>query len=332
MKISIVIPTYNRHEQLSEVLDYIFQSEVEGFSDIEIIVVDDGSPIPARSVIESKKCVSPFELKYLRQPNAGPAKARNNGFHAARNAVVLFIDDDILVFPDLIKKHAEAHRLYPESVICGQSPYFPSDRLTPAYRYLTKLFDENFDFVAANQSNNFAKIEMVASGNLSVEKTIFDRRDVYGENLTIPASEEFELSYYLRQKKIAVYSGLEIKGWHLQPATIKDSCQQNYKYGLGISELAQKQPNVMTLRQLREIFRVNRPIQKQDAVKLMIKKSIRKMLAGRFAREKMLVFVKILEKLNLNDKILFTFYKLIVGNYFAAGIRDGIQKFAGEKQ
>src|SRR5688572_25667065 len=113
-RISIVVPTYNRPAQLKRVLETMLQSEVDGFEEVEIIVVDDGSPEPVKGVVESIPVSPPFTLRSVQQENAGPAEARNNGFREAVNDIVLFVDDDILVFPDLMKAHNRGHQLYPE--------------------------------------------------------------------------------------------------------------------------------------------------------------------------------------------------------------------------
>ena len=115
MKITVVIPTYNRAEQLSDVIDYLLKSESSGFDDIQIIVVDDGSATSSRSVVEEKKTIRPFRLKYIYQNNAGPAEARNNGLRNASNELVVFVDDDVLLFPDALRKHVEAHSEFPRS-------------------------------------------------------------------------------------------------------------------------------------------------------------------------------------------------------------------------
>ncbi len=329
MKISIVIPTYNRSEQLSEVIDCLLKSEIEGFSEVEIIVIDDGSSVPAKDAVTTKKVNYPFKLRYFYQDNAGPAEARNHGFREARNEIVLFIDDDILVFPDLIKKHAEAHQIHEGSIIFGQSPYFPPKESTSSYRYLNKLVDDGLDLIKKDQIEQFVRVEIVASGNLSVDKKIFPEGTVYEKNLNVPASEEFELSYSLMQRNVPVYFAPEIKGWHLQPTGIEDCCKQNYKYGLGIAELAQKCPNVLELKQLANIYRANRQIDREDPVRVKIKKGIRRILSTRIIRERILGLTKIFEAMIPNDKFLFMIYRLSLGNYFVAGMKDG-EKMFGE--
>ena len=327
MKISIVIPTYNHANQLSEVIDCLFKSQIDEIESIEVIVVDDGSDNPAKSVVESKKAASPFSLRYVFQENAGPAAARNRGFHEASNEIVLFIDDDILVFPDLIKNHLEAHQIYNGAVICGQSPYLIPEISSPAFRYLNMLFNDGLKSIG---KENFIKVDIVASGNISVEKGLFERGHIYCESLKIPAGEEFELSFYLKEKGVPVYFAKELKGWHLQPSTIEDSCVQNYKYGLGIAELAVKKPQVLRLRQPRRSYEANAQIRKEDSLSLKIKKSLRKKLVNTFVREKMLSTVKRLENVIPHDRFLFVLYRWVVGTYFAAGIVDGRKLFKKE--
>ena len=333
MKISIVIPTYNRNDQLLAVLRELLKSEVESTDSVEIIIVDDGSPISVENEVLKLSSAPPFSIKCLTQKNAGPAEARNNGFKHSSNELVLFIDDDILVFPDLIKRHAEAHREKPRSVIFGQSPYLESNETTPAYRYLNQLVDQSFRSVGAAQTDKYVRVDIVASGNLSVAKSLFTDRAVYAPGLKVPVGEEYELSAYLKERNIPIYFCPGIKGWHLQKATLEDTCIQNYKYGLGIAELAAKRPDVLErLEQPRMIFETNREIRRGDSLGLKVKKAIRSSIASEAIRKVMLGSTKLAERLIPIDPLLFAGYRLTIGTYFAAGIKDGITRFGKEDQ
>ena len=71
MKISVVIPTYNRLPQLSEVLDHLLASDIEGFEDIEIIVVDDGSRESADACAGWDPTLPPTSDRGTRRDEAG---------------------------------------------------------------------------------------------------------------------------------------------------------------------------------------------------------------------------------------------------------------------
>ncbi|MGH9946969.1 MAG: glycosyltransferase family 2 protein [Pyrinomonadaceae bacterium] len=329
-RLTIVIPTFNRPNQLSDVLDSLFASDIRTFEDVEVVVVDDGSDLPARGIVENFIPRNPFRIAYIYQENAGPAEARNNGFRLAANEIVLFIDDDILVFPDLILKHVEAHREMPGSVICGQSPYAIPSEIDSEYEYLNSLHNEGFDSIGVQDGERFVGVEIVASGNISVEKHLFKNRSVYAPGLRMPIGEEYELSLYLKNANIPIYLAPQIKGWHLQPATIVDSCKQNYKYGLGIAELAIKRPDVLSLEQLRAIWETNRRLVADDPATLKLKKIVRRLFANRLART-ILLWCASSSKAFVPSALLFVLYRLTVGSFLAAGILDGSKKFAKEK-
>lgn len=82
--VSVVIPTHNRAALVDRCVRSLRQSGVEG---LEIIVVDDGGSDDTEAVVNG-------QATYLRQANAGPAAARNNGFSRSSGRYVGFIDSD----------------------------------------------------------------------------------------------------------------------------------------------------------------------------------------------------------------------------------------------
>jgi len=100
--LSIVIPAYKAAGVLPRLLDSIFATK--GFSDFEVIVVDDASPDETARVAELYQP----KVKVLRlKRNSGPAKARNEGVKAAKGKVVLFLDADVICYPDTVARVAK---------------------------------------------------------------------------------------------------------------------------------------------------------------------------------------------------------------------------------
>lgn len=87
MKLSVIIPVFNRAEMIPDTIDSV---RCSGVDDLEIIVVDDGSTDHTADVVQALG--SP--VRYLRQSNAGPASARNTGFAVSRGRYVAFLDSD----------------------------------------------------------------------------------------------------------------------------------------------------------------------------------------------------------------------------------------------
>lgn len=107
MTVSVVIPTYNRANLIVET---IVSALGQSFSDREIIVVDDGSTDHTPEVLK------PFEdqIIYIRQPNSGPAKARNTGIRMAKGKYIAFLDSDDLWLPEKLELQYQALEQNPQ--------------------------------------------------------------------------------------------------------------------------------------------------------------------------------------------------------------------------
>lgn len=86
-RVSIVMPTYNRHDTILRAIGSV---RAQSFDDWELLVVDDGSTDGTSDCVEG---LDP-RLRVLRQENQGVAGARNTGLAAARGELVAFLDSD----------------------------------------------------------------------------------------------------------------------------------------------------------------------------------------------------------------------------------------------
>jgi glycosyltransferase involved in cell wall biosynthesis len=95
--ISCIVPVFNGERYLGETLDSIL---AQTYRPLEIIVVDDGSTDGTAAVAARYD----QRIHYLRQPNAGEAKARHSGLSAARGEFIAFLDADDLWHPDKLTR------------------------------------------------------------------------------------------------------------------------------------------------------------------------------------------------------------------------------------
>ena len=91
--ISIVTPSYNRSAEIDLLIDSICKQNFD-LSLVELIISDDGSTDDTEEVVLGWKAKTEFDLKYIRQKNQGPGKARNNGMEHSEGELILFIDSD----------------------------------------------------------------------------------------------------------------------------------------------------------------------------------------------------------------------------------------------
>jgi len=88
LKVSVIIPLYNKAPYVRRALDSI---SAQTFADFEAIVVDDGSTDDSAAIAEN---YSDARFRLIRQPNAGPGAARNTGIAQARGELIAFLDAD----------------------------------------------------------------------------------------------------------------------------------------------------------------------------------------------------------------------------------------------
>lgn len=106
--ISLIIPLYNRPEELRELLESV-ATQSGPHDPVEVIVVEDGSTVTAEPVIRDYRS-APFALRYVTQPNGGPSSARNTGAAHAQGEWLLFLDSDTILPPDYLQKVSNAIR------------------------------------------------------------------------------------------------------------------------------------------------------------------------------------------------------------------------------
>lgn len=92
MKISVIIPFYDKREQGRELLKQAVDSVLsQPYKNVEVIIVDDGCPIDHRHYFESLQLTN---VKYYRKKNSGEGDSRNYGLRKAAGDYVAFLDHD----------------------------------------------------------------------------------------------------------------------------------------------------------------------------------------------------------------------------------------------
>lgn len=93
MFFSIVIPVYNRPDEIQELLESLLVSHYK--ENYEIVVVEDGSTIPCRDVVDSFK--NKLNISYYFKDNSGPGDSRNFGMRKAHGDYFLIFDSDCII-------------------------------------------------------------------------------------------------------------------------------------------------------------------------------------------------------------------------------------------
>lgn len=99
--VSVIIPTYNREASIRRSIESVLN---QTYTDLELIVVDDGSVDGTAAVV---KAIDDPRLRYVYQPNGGAGAARNRGMELAKGDYIAFQDSDDVWRPDKLRKQME---------------------------------------------------------------------------------------------------------------------------------------------------------------------------------------------------------------------------------
>lgn len=109
MFFSIVIPLYNRPQEIDELLKSLTE---QTYMQFEVLVIEDGSVNDAKTVVE--KYTNLLDIKYYFKPNAGQGFARNYGFERASGDYFVVFDSDCLIpkdYLETVKDYLFEHKL-----------------------------------------------------------------------------------------------------------------------------------------------------------------------------------------------------------------------------
>lgn len=91
-KYSVVIPVYNRPDEVDELLQSLCSQTYRNF---EVVVVEDGSAIPCKQVVD--KYAEALDVHYFEKPNSGPGQTRNYAAERSRGEYLLILDSDCIL-------------------------------------------------------------------------------------------------------------------------------------------------------------------------------------------------------------------------------------------
>ena len=317
--ISIVISSYNRDDKVLQTIERLFESDLNDFNKMELIVIDDGSPNPVKEILPKLKDIpGKIDLKLITQENSGIGATRNRGFREANSEIIVFLDDDILLKKNTLKDIFEAQQEHEGAIIFGTYPFI-SHSSESLYRFASSFF--GYDMITTEKK--IEKTNGITSGLLSVNRTKLNGlENFYKDDLTIPAAEEHEIMFRFHKLGIPVFYARHIAAIHNHHLQLGWLARQQYKYGLATAEAFIKNPEILELEKFAEW-------------KKSFTSSGRKRPKGFFnflltswvGRRSLFFSSRILEKLFPRADHNFIF-GLLVSAYFQAGYRDGLRRFS----
>lgn len=180
-KFTVIVPVYKVEEYLKETLDSVIEQDI-GFEDnIQIVIVNDGSPDNSESICLEYVEKYPQNIKYIYQENAGVSAARNNGLNYVEGKYINFLDSDDKWEPNVF---AKAWKMFEEhddiDVIGVRQKFFEAANGYPSLDFKfdrDKVVDifNNYDHIQLSVTSGFYRTS-------SIGDIRYDTRVKYSED------------------------------------------------------------------------------------------------------------------------------------------------------
>jgi glycosyltransferase involved in cell wall biosynthesis len=238
LRVSVVIPTWNRADLLALTLDKI-QNQTVPRDFYEVIVIDNESSDHTQAVLEQKSRTF-SNLKAFSQSKRGAAATRNIGIRAAKGEIVLFIDDDILAEPNLIEAHWKYHQTHPGSSIVGGVVTPWKDCTDPFLRYLRDRGIFNPYSIACGPMD----FSYYHTGNVSTPRAVLNDVGGFNEQFAIYGMEDIELGYRIERHGSRIMHGPEAKALHQYYPTCQQFIQRCEQAGYSLGKMIELHPEL----------------------------------------------------------------------------------------
>ncbi|MCG2725690.1 MAG: glycosyltransferase family 2 protein [bacterium] len=260
--LTVIIPTYNRAETMKKCLKAI-EAQTYTASRFEVIIVDDGSTDKTEELAADFVRQGTVDARYYRQKNRGPAAARNLGIKNADGEILLFIGDDIIAAPDLLKRHVAWHleNISDNAALLGYVTWDRSLKITPFMHWLENGGPQ-FSF---NELENGAEADPCRfyTCNISLKRRFLTKNGLFDEEFPYAAFEDVELGYRLKAAGLKLFFNRKAVAWHHHYTSLEDACKRMIKVGESKKILNRKiglsayEPKTLFIRRVMNIFKIS---------------------------------------------------------------------------
>ena len=241
MKYSIIVPVYNRPDEVDELLESLTSQTLKDF---EVVIVEDGSKITCKDVCD--KYANILHLHYYYKENSGPGQSRNYGVERAQGEYVIILDSDAVTPPGFMQAIDDelqrqpsdawggpdaAHESFTDvqkAISYAMTSFFTTGGIRGGKKQLDKFYPRSFNLGIRREA-------YLALGGFS--KTRFSKMSLYGEDI------DFSIRIYKAGYSCRLFP--EAWVWHKRRTDFRKFWRQVYNSGYARINLWRMYPEAL---------------------------------------------------------------------------------------
>ena len=237
MKYSIIVPVFNRPDEVDELLESLLSQEEKDF---EVIIVEDGSQVPCKKVCD--KYADRLDLHYYYKDNSGPGQSRNYGAERAKGDYLLILDSDVVLPKGYIRAVSEELNREPADAFGG--PDCAHESFTDTQKAISYSMTSFFTTGGIRGGKKKLDKFYPRSFNMGI------RRDVYQElggfsKMRFGEDIDFSIRIFKAGKRCRLFPKAWV--WHKRRTDFRKFWKQVYNSGIARINLYKKYPDSLKL-------------------------------------------------------------------------------------
>lgn len=232
MLFSVIIPVYNRPDEVRELLES-FLGQL--FYDYEIIIVEDGSTLKCKEVVDP--LAGRLRIKYLEKKNGGPALARNFGAVHSEGEYLLFLDSDTVLPEGFLSNVSEYLTHSPVDLFGG--PDMSSESFSPLQKAIGYSMTSFFTTGGIRGGKRKVSRFIPRSFNMGVRRLVFEE---VGGFSAMRFGEDMDLSMRIISEGHSSALIESAAVYHKRRTSLKGFYRQVYNSGRARIDLTLRHP------------------------------------------------------------------------------------------
>ena len=234
---SIIIPVYNRPDEVDELLESLLAQTVKDF---EVIIVEDGSQKPCKDVCN--KYADKLNIHYFLKENGGPGPARNYGVEKAQGDYVLILDSDCVIPSGYLAAVDAELKTNPCDAFGGPDAAHESfTDIQKAISYSMTSF-----FTTGGIRGGKKKLDKFypRSFNMGMKRSVYNNLNGFSK---MRFGEDIDFSYRIFENGYTCRLFPEAWVWHKRRTDMRKFFKQVFNSGIARINLEKRHPGTMKL-------------------------------------------------------------------------------------
>lgn len=245
MKYSVIIPVFNRPDEVEELLESLSAQDFNG--DFEVVVVEDGSSVPCKDVVS--RYFDRLDVKYFVKRNSGPGPSRNYGVEHAEGEYVIILDSDCVLPSGYLSAVDESLERIPCDAFGG--PDCAHESFTPIQKAISYSMTSFFTTGGIRGGKRKMDKFYPRSFNMGVKKTVYEKLGGFSK---MRFGEDIDFSIRIFKGGYSCRLIPDAWVWHKRRTDLDKFFKQVFNSGIARINLHKRHPGSMKLVHLLPMF------------------------------------------------------------------------------